>query len=491
MAYIINRYNGTVLTTVEDGTVNTATEVKFIGKNFAGYGEAQNENFLFLLENFSSSTTPSKPLSGMIWHDAGEGKLKFYDGAQWKVIGGAQVATSNPGTGVVGDLYFNTATNQLYVRNSAGEWVLIGPQSAGSGVTQMRSLTLLGTDGTNYPVIAATVEDEIVFIISPNEFTIATADAIDGFDVLKNGVTLRDTKAAAAGITTTDYRFHGTASSAEGLVSPTGVLGYADFIAGSSAEFTDTAHFYDSGFTIGSNDTATRDLTIKIGPAGNDPVIIMHTNSLDIQDSSSTTVHKFTNTAFVPGADSTFNIGTSGLRWATIYGDVFDGAATQADTLKVGSSYRSAATASTANTIAARDSNGDIAARFFNGTATKARYADLAEKYTTAEELPAGTAVAVCSHEDHEVEPASASSFCVGVVSTDPAYMMNSEAEGQYIGLKGRLPVRVKGPVKKGQPVYAMTDGVCTTIATSALVGIALETNESNDEKLVECVLKV
>ena len=127
----------------------------------------------------------------------------------------------------------------------------------------------------------------------------------------------------------------------------------------------------------------------------------------------------------------------------------------------------------------------------FNGTATAARYADLAEKYTTSEELTPGTAVAVCAHEDHEVEPASASNLCIGVVSTDPAFMMNSESEGQYIALKGRVPVRVKGAVHKGAPIYALSNGICTTLATTALVGIALESNSNEGEKLVECVLKV
>jgi hypothetical protein len=490
MAYIINRYNGTVLTTVEDGTVNTATEVKFIGKNYAGYGEAQNENFLFLLENFSSTTNPSKPLSGMIWHDSSENKLKFYDGAQWKVIGGAAVASTDPGSGVAGDIYFNSTTNQLYCRNASGEWILIGPQSAGSGVTQMRSITLTATTGDSIPVIAATIEDEIIYIISPTYFTIATVDAIDGFDVIHKGLTLKNTQVSTNGVTTgtseTGFRFWGTASNSERLGSYTA----ADFITSSDAYFDAVAHFDDTGWTLGSNSSVTRDLSFNIVD-GNRPVVIMHNNTLEIQDSSSADIHKFTNTAYLPGSDSSFNIGSSGLRWATIYADSLDGTATQADTLKVGSSYRSAATAATANTVAARDSNGDITARYFNGTATKARYADLAEKYTTAEELAPGTAVAVCTHEEHEVEPASASSFCIGVVSTDPAVMMNSEAEGQYIGLKGRLPVRVKGPVKKGQAVYAMADGVSTTIATSALVGIALESNDSDAEKLVECVLKV
>jgi hypothetical protein len=69
--------------------------------------------------------------------------------------------------------------------------------------------------------------------------------------------------------------------------------------------------------------------------------------------------------------------------------------------------------------------------------------------------------------------------------------MMNSGAEGQYIGLKGRLPVRVTGSVKKGQALYAWQDGVCSTLATTAMVGIALESNDSVDEKLIECTLKV
>ena len=52
--------------------------------------------------------------------------------------------------------------------------------------------------------------------------------------------------------------------------------------------------------------------------------------------------------------------------------------------------------------------------------------------------------------------------MCIGVISAEPAYLMNSEAEGQAIGLKGRVPVRCKGVVKKGEAVYAWEDGVCS-----------------------------
>ena len=157
-----------------------------------------------------------------------------------------------------------------------------------------------------------------------------------------------------------------------------------------------------------------------------------------------------------------------------------------------GASYRQASVTTTlANTIPCRSASGNITANVFDGVATSSRFADLAEKYTTQEDLSAGTAVAVCDDPDHEVGPAKASDYCIGVVSTDPGMMMNSEAQGQYIALKGRVPVRVKGVVEKGQPVYAWEDGVCSTIHTTAMVGIALQSSDDESEKLIECVLKV
>jgi hypothetical protein len=89
-----------------------------------------------------------------------------------------------------------------------------------------------------------------------------------------------------------------------------------------------------------------------------------------------------------------------------------------------------------------------------------------------------------------EATACKSSDIAVGVISENPAYLMNSDLDGQAIALKGRVPVRVKEPVSKGQAVYAWQDGVCTTTATRALIGIALETNTSTEEKLVECILK-
>jgi hypothetical protein len=217
----------------------------------------------------------------------------------------------------------------------------------------------------------------------------------------------------------------------------------------------------------------------------------MHRDELRLSNSADSDRWVITDTAIYPGT-STNTIGTSSNPLVNMYATTFTGTATQANTLEVSGNYRSASTSASNNSIAARDSSGNLTANIFTGTATQARYADLAEKYTTAEELIPGTVVCVCAHEGYEVEAASMGCIAIGVVSTDPAIMMNSEAEGQYIGLKGRVPVRITGPVKKGQAVYVHDNGCANTaINGGSLVGVALETNSDEAEKLVECILKV
>ena len=493
MAYAIDRYNNTLLTTVEDGTVDQTTDLKFIGKNYAGYGEIQNENFLFLLENFSGANQPARPLSGQVWFDSGTSKLKFYDGTQWRTTGGAEIGATQPTGLAIGDFWWDSGNDQLYVFNGT-VFVLIGPQNAGEGVTQMQSLEVLDTTSATRSVIASVIGDVTVFVISPDTFDLnasQTALIAQGYDRLNKGITLRNTKLATAGVTSTADRFHGTATNAEKL----GGIAAANFIqtgAGNTV-FTSALEVPDAGILIGDSN----DLQVKIDTDGYTGVIQNTTTNGDIKLKVTSAAGALTHvstvvpTGIVPAVDNTFSLGSAALSFSNVHAVAFTGEASKAATMRVGTDFRSASASATNNTVAVRDATGNIAATLFQGVATQARYADLAEKYTTSEELIPGTAVAVCDHPDHEVEPAITSSHCIGVVSTDPAYMMNSEADGQYIGLKGRLPVRVKGPVTKGQAVYAWADGVSSTVATTAMVGIALESNDSEEEKLVECVLKV
>lgn len=511
MAYIINRFGGAQLTAVEDGTIDQTTDLKLIGKNYSGYGEIQNENFLYLLENFSGTTPPTKALDGQVWYDSGTTKLKYWTGTQWKNAGGAEVAPTEPPGLDEGDLWWNTQTNQLYGKTETNEFVLIGPQAAGDGTTQLLSALVLDDQGITHACVIAIINDEPVYIIADDHFTPA-ADGLQNADLqpyligtnfpyVSKGLTLIKTPGdedglgvdAQSGITQTDSDaentfYWGTATNAK------------LFDGNPVDDFVRQGVYYDFPIDNGIRIGASLPLRIYIEDVNKG--VIENTSGDEIRfkttsSSGSAEIAKIRNNlstgqGIIPAINDAYTLGTPSEAWNNIYATTFTGQATAANTLFNGDFGNvSSSITSTPQTVAVRDSNGDLVANLFKGTATSAQYADLAEKYSTAEELPAGTAVAVCVHDGHEVAPASASDLCIGVVSTDPAYMMNSEADGQYIGLKGRLPVRVSGPVKKGQAVYAWNDGVCRTISTSALVGVALESNMSDDEKLVECVLKV
>jgi hypothetical protein len=133
---------------------------------------------------------------------------------------------------------------------------------------------------------------------------------------------------------------------------------------------------------------------------------------------------------------------------------------------------------------------GNIAATEFQGVATSAQYADLAEIYASDVQYPPGTVVTVGG--DAEITKAGPDTvYLAGVISTAPAYLMNSAADGQAVALVGRVPVRVVGSINKGEAVFATHNGCASSNGAGAIVGIALETNSDLSQKNVECLLKV
>ena len=496
MAYTIDRYNRTVLTVVEDGTIDQTTDLKLVGKNYAGYGEIQNENFVYLLENFAGSTAPPKAISGQIWFDSSNSKLKFYDGSKFRTTGGAEISSAAPSGLTEGDFWWDTGNEQLYAYNGT-DFVLVGPQDAGEGVTQMQSRTVRDTQGTNRSVIVSVINDTVVHVISNDAFTIDSTDAenvIPGFDVVKKGITLVNTLGSTGGKTATDHVFWGTASNAAKL-NGLDAANYVTTQSGQPTIFSNIVEFADAGFTVGgSNDLQvyidneneafiTNDVGTKIILSAKDSIGNLR-NSLIIDGN-----------IVYPGYQTdgvtveTVNLGSATRTYNNIYSTNFTGLSEKASALVVSGNTRAGDVSATANTVAVRDASGDLRANLFRGVALEAKFADLAEKYICDQPYPVGTAVAVGG--DSEVRAASASDVSIGVISDEPAFKMNAEANGDYVALKGRVPVRITGPVSKGMPVYAWENGVCSTIGTTSMVGVALETNNSEEEKLVECVLKV
>ena len=92
MAYTVNKTNSSASPssyTVEDSVINTQTNLSLVGKGYAGYGEAIAENFLHLLENFSNTSEPTKPVAGQLWWDSTNSKLKVYNGTAFQTSGGS------------------------------------------------------------------------------------------------------------------------------------------------------------------------------------------------------------------------------------------------------------------------------------------------------------------------------------------------------------------------------------------------------------------
>lgn len=485
MAYIVNKFDGTLIATVEDGTIDSTTNLRFIGKNYAGYGEIQNENFLHLLENFASGSQPSRPISGQIWFDTSNSKLKFYDGTKFRTTGGAEVSTSAPAGLTTGDFWWDSANSQLYAWDGTS-FILVGPQGVGDSVTQFVSRQIKDNLDANQLIIEGKVNDTTVMVFSSTAFTIGTTDpsnTITGFDVVKKGITLVNTQSTTNGVTSTDHRFWGTASNSDRL----GGFEASDFIRAGSSAFSSIVRFGDVGFTVGDSN----DLKVNI-ENGSDASIaneIGNKISLKVNDGGSINEIAYVDTdGIMPGVGNK-NLGLTTDKWYEVHANYFKGLADNASGIYFGNTSYLGSTNAVNNTVALRDATGTITANTFDGIATSASYADLAEIYSTDKQYEVGTVMAIGG--DAETTAYFDGGNVFGVISENPAFLMNKDAEGQPIAFVGRVPVKVKGPVEKGNKVYAADYGMATATKKGQLVGFALESNSDESIKLVEVALRL
>lgn len=588
MAYQVDKFNGTFLTSVADGTIDSTTDLRFVGKNYAGYGEVQNENFLHLLESFANTTAPPKALTGQVWYDSANKKLKFYDGSKFKVSNGAEVAATAPSGLAVGEFWWDSGAKQLYTYTGT-DFILVGPAASPdlgtSSATAQVVKDTLNTSHTILKFIAGGSTAKTIAIVSQDEFELNTSvNPITGFSIIKKGITLINT--AITGVGTGEDVFWGSASNALKLNG----VDASQYVQKGENSFTGGVSFDDSGFYVGNSS----DIRLWIDPISGaiienkigEPITFRISNTFTSDTADILTI---SSEAITPGNTNLYDIGSSGNVWRNIYattvnaavtgeltgnsnglhtgsvaandsqvlvdattkaigfaggslfgtlfgsvqgnvtgtadnaskladnspsillpstadktsvvvrstdGDItarnFLGTATNSNNLLVGSTYRATSTAADANTIAARTSSGDIYAALFQGTATAARYADLAEKYIADKDYAPGTVVSVCYHEEHEVEACKSGDRALGVVSTNPAFMMNKDLEGgTYIALKGRVPCKVIGVVKKGQRLVAAANGCAVAVSASSndVFAIALESSDNAEEKIIEAVV--
>jgi len=255
MAYTVNKKNSSASPNqyiVQDGVVNTQTDLSFIGKGYAGYGELIAENFLHLLENFSGTTEPTKPIQGQLYYDSTNNRLKVYSGSLFVPAGGnVPYQSTQPGGIQQGDLWIDSDIGQLFYYDGS-QSILVGPPtSTGSlngfvfeaitdSTTASQNITKWYSDGT------------LIAIISDTEFTPQTS--ITGFATVKKGITFTS---SPSGI-----KLNGTATDSDAL----GGVAAASFLR-SDANDTTTGTLgivTDSGMTVG----ADNDLSITVDGTG-------------------------------------------------------------------------------------------------------------------------------------------------------------------------------------------------------------------------------
>ncbi len=264
MAYTINKTDGTVLATVNDGVLDTTSSLSLIGRNYQSYGEAFNENLIKLLENSSSASAPTAPIEGELWWDKTNDRLKVYTGNAWVNVG-VESSTSEPSTGLSTGMLWNDTTNdQLYMYDGT-EFDLVGPIfSTSDGKAGYLQDTITDNSAGSQKVIGLYNKGTRFAIGSTTAFTANTAPSGFGSTSIGLGLNLA-----------TGYKIHGTATNADTLDN----IDSASFLRSDANDTTSATLgvLNDTGFTVGV------DSDFNISVSGSDVTLKNATSNGDIK----------------------------------------------------------------------------------------------------------------------------------------------------------------------------------------------------------------
>jgi hypothetical protein len=407
MAYTIVKSDGTLLTTIADGTINTtSTSLGLPGRNYAGYGQTLDTNFVHQLENFADTDPPPTPLRGQLW--------------------------------------FNTNNSTLYVCPTDGEtnsanWSALTSTTSG-GTTTFGAVTVTGNVAANNINVTNNSNANAATF---NYLTVtANADIADALITTSNIGTLR------------------TQSITTGAAATAGTLTGTWTIQGGPGGSGANAVIFDQGGIYISNSGGANLYGIK------------------------TDRYMYANGSPVSFAGTYANSNVA-LYMPTYGGTVGNGAATFAGTtLTTGSS-------GTAGSITGNWT-------LTSGSRFNATYADLAERFAADSEYDAGTVVELGGEQEITAVKYELSEDVFGVISDTAGYVMNAGAGSDKthppVAVSGRVKVKVKGPVTKGQRLVSAGKGMARAANQGEAnafntIGRALETKTSTGIGTVEAIV--
>lgn len=599
MAYVINKTNGLQLIVLEDGTVDTSTSVGLVGRNYTGYGEIQNENFLGLLENWANANPPSRPISGQTWFNTFNKTLNVYEGDKWVPVGSTVIQNTSP-EGIAGTLWFKGSTKQLFVYNE-NAWNLVGPEGLeGFGETRSISTFLLDSTGAQRPIILNVVDDKVIsmtassaYLIRANEQTHITNKYNLGYTdsvlrTVSSGVNLNmfpsfgnnfigalDGNAASASRLETPRFINGIAFDGQNDItitsSTTGTLNRGGYLTGNNFNGLNTVTWAvdaSSSNLIGkvvardsAGDFAAGTITANlVGNVTGNVTATEGTSSFNVVQANEFVGAQLSGNAFTATrlktprtingvafdgsaditvtaaadtltgtqlaanivqlgtlnqlnvADTGISIGNSGqldifidvsiptIRDTSSQGitfNIIDNTIGDVDFKLINSTLSLSLGGANAPAFVPENDNvthlgivtkrwNTVHANLFQGTATAARYADLAENYLADVDYEPGTVLEFGGSQEVTVAEDETRKVA-GVVSSNPAYLMNSELQGDHVvalALQGRVPCKVRGKIRKGDMLVSGGNGYARPTIDpkiGTIIGKALEDFEGTD----------
>ena len=374
------------------------------------------------------------------------------DGASASMLYTSTTDTFNFNKGVVANLTGNVTGN-------ASGSALTVTQAAQPAITSVGTLTALGVTGT---VTAGAFSGPLTGAVTGNASTataLQTARAING--VSFDGSAAITVTAAAGTLSGATLASGVTASSltSVGTLTALGVTGTVTAGAFSGPVTGNTAGTH-TGAVVGNASTATALQTARA------------INGVNFDGSAAITVTAAAGTlsgatlASGVTASSLTSVGT--LTGLTVSGTI---AASANNTINIGAAGTTFAT---------------VYATTFSGVSTTAKYADLAENYVGDAAIEPGTVVCFGGENEVTTCDADACSSVAGVVSSNPAYLMNSELAAEFVvavAFTGRVPCKVTGTVKKGDLMVAAGNGRARAEANpkvGTVIGKALQASEGD-----------
>ena len=542
MAYKINNTFGTLLVTLADGTIDTATtDITLIGKGYAGFGEKLNENLVKLLENFNNTSAPSNKIQGQLWFDQTNKRLNVYDGTKFKPAGGPTNSTSSPTNAVLGDFWFDTTNTQLYVYNGTA-FTLIGPTTvAGSGVTQVVSETLEDNAGVNKYILKLVTNDAVVGVVSNQAFTPSSSETngaaliAAGFSSVAQGIQLSSSVSSAkfrgtatnseelGGVAAANYlrsNANDTTSGSLGVLNDTGVtigVGSDITMSLSSDDFTiaQTTQDKDIIFTVNDGGTTTEALRIKgstgriehlrVGDLTVDGTnTVINTTTLSVEDniielnrniSANSGMPSFTGLKVNRGNASTATEQDLFWVWDETFAD--DGTTTHGN---AGGAWTAFKSTDVGGSEMSAPTLVDVRANVVHATSTSAQYADLAERYEADCDTEVGDVVELGGSAEITKCSTELSNSVFGVISESPAFLMNASAGNNdshpMVALKGRVMVKLAGTGKAGDRVVSALNGEARVATADEcnhfnVLGRLIKDKYNEDTALTECVIGV